>query len=182
MSSSDIGTKLKQLRLNHHLTQLDLARELHVSRQTVSSWETNRNHPDVDTIQAIANFYQMSMTSLISKNEPSPVNSIIKFSAWSCILFCLVLERLTQVSTNEGLYWFDMLIVWIVIFLIIKGSIRRRLNWHTTLFNQIHLILFGTVVLIGGTNNLFNMGFGLMVTSVVVGLFSIINGIVLYFR
>ena len=49
-----IGTNLKKCRTAQGLTQEDLAQRLHVTRQTVSSWERNNSHPDLDQLAAIA--------------------------------------------------------------------------------------------------------------------------------
>lgn len=49
-----IGSNLKKCRTAQGLTQEDLARRLHVTRQTVSSWERNNSHPDSDQLAAIA--------------------------------------------------------------------------------------------------------------------------------
>lgn len=44
----DIGKKLKEKRLAANLTQQELTEILHVSRQTISSWEVGRTYPDLD--------------------------------------------------------------------------------------------------------------------------------------
>lgn len=61
----DFGSQIKQLRINRHLTQADLARQLHVSRQTISSWETNRNLPDLAMVVVIAQTFHLSLDQLI---------------------------------------------------------------------------------------------------------------------
>ena len=45
-----IGTNLRRLRVRAGLTQDALAGMLHVTRQTVSSWEIGRTEPDLDTL------------------------------------------------------------------------------------------------------------------------------------
>ncbi|WP_318531087.1 DUF3955 domain-containing protein [Lapidilactobacillus wuchangensis] len=61
----DFGNQIKQLRTTHQLTQADLATRLHVSRQTISSWETNRNLPDLPMVVLIAQTFQLSLDQLI---------------------------------------------------------------------------------------------------------------------
>ena len=49
-----VGRNLKQLRLRAELTQDALAERLHVTRQAVSSWETGKTQPDIETLAALA--------------------------------------------------------------------------------------------------------------------------------
>lgn len=56
--------KLKQLRQREHLTQEDLAQQLHVSRKTVSGWENRRSLPDNDMFEIIAQLFEVSVSSL----------------------------------------------------------------------------------------------------------------------
>lgn len=60
-----IGTHLKKCRTAQGLTQEDLAQRLHVTRQTVSSWERNRSHPDLDQLAAIAAALDTEVTVLL---------------------------------------------------------------------------------------------------------------------
>ena len=42
----DIGNKIQKIRADHNMTQAEFADKFHVSRQTVSNWENNKNYPD----------------------------------------------------------------------------------------------------------------------------------------
>ena len=53
----DIGKKLKEKREERNLTQKELSEILHVSRQTISSWEVGRTYPDLDVLVAISELY-----------------------------------------------------------------------------------------------------------------------------
>lgn len=60
-----IGTNLRRLRVRAGLTQDALAGMLHVTRQTVSSWEIGRTEPDLDTLLALAEALHCDATELI---------------------------------------------------------------------------------------------------------------------
>ena len=49
-----IGKNIKKLRKEGNLSQEQLAERLHVTRQAVSSWETGKNQPDIETLESIA--------------------------------------------------------------------------------------------------------------------------------
>lgn len=63
-------TNLKRLRKARNMTQDDLAGMLHVTRQTVSSWETGRCQPDIETLTALAEALGADINELIYGVKP----------------------------------------------------------------------------------------------------------------
>ncbi|MCF6515347.1 helix-turn-helix domain-containing protein [Lactobacillus sp. S2-2] len=61
--------KLKEIRKYYSLTQENLAEQLNVSRKTVSSWETGRNYPDIETLLKISNKYKVSLNDLLNDDK-----------------------------------------------------------------------------------------------------------------
>ena len=61
----EFGKQIKKIRTDRHLTQEDLGELLHVSRQSISSWENNRNFPDLEMIVFIAKTFELSLDELI---------------------------------------------------------------------------------------------------------------------
>ncbi|MBM6908936.1 helix-turn-helix domain-containing protein [Oscillibacter valericigenes] len=60
-----VGKNLKQLRQREKLTQDALAERLHVTRQAVSSWETGKTQPDIETLTALAEALHADIRELI---------------------------------------------------------------------------------------------------------------------
>ena len=60
-----VGRNLKQLRQRAALTQDALAERLHVTRQAVSSWETGKTQPDIETLTALAEALNADVRELI---------------------------------------------------------------------------------------------------------------------
>lgn len=61
--------KLQQLRKQKGLTQEELAACLYVSRTAVSKWESGRGHPNIDSLNAIAKFFSVTIDDLLSGEE-----------------------------------------------------------------------------------------------------------------
>lgn len=61
-----IGSKIKQLRKQKSMTQEELADKLHVSRQTISKWETDIATPDIDNVIAICLIFEISTDELLT--------------------------------------------------------------------------------------------------------------------
>ena len=65
-----LGQKLKKLRNDKGLTQKELAEQLHVTFQTISKWESDKNEPDISTLKELSKFYGCSFDYLLSEEEP----------------------------------------------------------------------------------------------------------------
>lgn len=61
---------LKRLRVQRNLKQEDLAELLHVTRQTVSGWETGRRQPDLQMLQKLAEVLAVDVHELIYGIKP----------------------------------------------------------------------------------------------------------------
>lgn len=68
-----LGQKLKEARLNAGLKQEELAKQLGVSRQTISSWENDRSYPDLGSAVRLSNLYGQSLDEMLKEDD-----SIIK--------------------------------------------------------------------------------------------------------
>lgn len=61
----NFGEQIKKVRTDNGLTQEQFARHLSVSRQTISSWENNRNLPDLEMVVEISKQFHLSLDQLI---------------------------------------------------------------------------------------------------------------------
>ena len=60
----NIGIKIKEFRHQKDLTQEQLAEYLNVSVPAVSQWESGKTVPDVSTLLALANFFDVTLDEL----------------------------------------------------------------------------------------------------------------------
>ncbi len=59
------GIKLRELRSSHGLTQIQLAKELGVSKQCVSNWENDNILPSIDMLIRISQYFYVSCDYLL---------------------------------------------------------------------------------------------------------------------
>jgi transcriptional regulator with XRE-family HTH domain len=52
------GQRLKQLRKDNSLTQVELAGKISVKRNVLAKWETDIAYPNLTTLVKITNFFQ----------------------------------------------------------------------------------------------------------------------------
>ncbi|WP_317368254.1 XRE family transcriptional regulator [uncultured Tyzzerella sp.] len=78
MSLYNFSKNLKNLRLSNNLTQQKLAKDLNVSRQTISNYENETNEPDFYMIAKIAQYFNCSIDSLVFDGSNVDTNKLNK--------------------------------------------------------------------------------------------------------
>ena len=61
--------KLTELRKQKGLTQEELAEILYVSRTAISKWESGRGYPGIESLKALARFFNITIDELLTGNE-----------------------------------------------------------------------------------------------------------------
>ncbi len=69
------GDKIKILRINRGLSQVDLAKILGVTKQSVSNWENENICPSIDMLIKIAQFFSVSTDYLLGLSEKHNLNT-----------------------------------------------------------------------------------------------------------
>lgn len=64
-----LGNKIQEIRKNNNLTQEQFAQKFHITRQTVSNWENDRNYPDMSSLKMISDEYSVSFDELLKEDE-----------------------------------------------------------------------------------------------------------------
>lgn len=88
-----LGATIRRLRTERGITQDVLARELNVSFQAVSKWETNATLPDVTLLPQIALYFGVSMDTLFAMDTDKQVEHI------------RTMLRDEEVISNEKFVW-----------------------------------------------------------------------------
>ncbi|GAJ25674.1 transcriptional regulator [Liquorilactobacillus sucicola DSM 21376 = JCM 15457] len=170
MFNNNFGMNLKEIRKRHHLTQQDVAKKIHVSRKTISSWETGRNLPDIKMVSALANFYATSVDELLGTEhcnygKSKPVRSVFTIIA----LTILITGRLTFLMTNSAIIAMDILIFCVFGLLVLD---RKTVLKKTKLIGLLMCICFSLSM---GLFDAFSLGFSLR-------LICIISAVMLFFK
>ena len=66
MDAIEIGSFLGELRKQKGLKQKAVAEVIQVSDKAVSRWETGRGIPDVDSLQRLSDFYEVSINEILA--------------------------------------------------------------------------------------------------------------------
>lgn len=69
MNFLEFNEKIQELRKQKGLTQEELAEILFVSRTAISKWESGRGYPNIDSLKAIAEFFNITIDELLSSKQ-----------------------------------------------------------------------------------------------------------------
>lgn len=61
--------RLKELREKNSLSQKAFSIKIGVSQSTVGMWESNRREPNFETVEKLANFFNVSVDYLLGREE-----------------------------------------------------------------------------------------------------------------
>ena len=75
----NIGNTIKKLRSKQDLTQEQLAEYINVSVSAVSQWESGKTVPDVSTILALANFFNITLDELFDRTSKDKEKDLEKY-------------------------------------------------------------------------------------------------------
>ena len=76
MNQIYFSSTVKKLRKQRSLTQEQAANALGVSVQAVSKWECAQSYPDLETLVRLADFYEVSIDSLLREGAEQPTAPI----------------------------------------------------------------------------------------------------------
>lgn len=96
--NNNIGKNIKNLRLDHHMTQQTLADQLNVTNKTISKWETGRNLPDVEMIGKLSQIFNISVDELLTQRKGLRLKTkkFLQILFIELILFVLMLLFVNQ--------------------------------------------------------------------------------------
>ena len=81
---NQVSTTIKLLRTEKGINQEQLAEQLHVTRQAVSSWETGKTQPAIETLKQIAEYFDVSVERLIYGREyKAPAGETVHRWSWN---------------------------------------------------------------------------------------------------
>ena len=73
---NNVGKNIKKLRKEKNITQDQLAEQLHVTRQAISNWEIGKTQPEIETLSAMAEYFEVTVEELIYET-PQKNNIVI---------------------------------------------------------------------------------------------------------
>ena len=108
----EIGSKIKNARIQANFTQEQVAEALSVSRQTISNWETGKTYPDIVSVVKMSDLYNISLDRLL-KEEKSMSNYLNYLEeSTNTVKSKNRLSMLILVSTYLGIWAISLISFW----------------------------------------------------------------------
>ena len=64
-----LGTRIKELRKEFGMSQVDLAMRMEVTKQTISNWENENIQPSIDMLVDLANVFNVTTDYLLGLDD-----------------------------------------------------------------------------------------------------------------
>ena len=115
-----ICNQLKKYRKSHHLSQETLAEIIHVSRQTISNWETAKSYPDLQSLLLLSDYFNISLDELI-KGDVDKMKREVTIAKMNQLLLVLIGSFvLTLITAPLFNYWGDLALILPVTFIVLS--------------------------------------------------------------
>ncbi len=96
-----IGDILAELREERGLTQIELAKTLHISNSSVSAYEKNQRIPNIEVLIAFAEIFDVTTDYLLGRASRSFTPSILTKKFTQNTTYGFILESLDVLDNNQ---------------------------------------------------------------------------------
>lgn len=125
-----IAKNLSTLRKKNNMTQNELAEKLNYSDNAVSRWEHAEVTPSIETLQQIAEVFNVSLSSLIEDNAIKQVEFSVKRQ---------LINKLAIAIISAGLVWFIATIIFVSAQLIWSYTFWQIFVWSLPIVSLVML-------------------------------------------
>lgn len=70
-----LGDRLKKLRNERKITQEKLGKKVNVTKVSISGYENGNRNPDTETLQKLADFFEVSTDYLLGRTDNNEINN-----------------------------------------------------------------------------------------------------------
>lgn len=101
----ELGVKIARLRMQHELSQSQVAGMLHIAQATYSNYENGSHRIPLEQLQMLASFYQVSYDALlgesVQQNVPDDKTLLDRMSMLNAYGKIKVMEYINDICANE---------------------------------------------------------------------------------
>lgn len=125
MNTTNIPTKLKELRTKNNYSQTYVAEYLNISRQAISRWETGNATPDLDNLVLLAKLYNTSIDELLGVYNDNTSSQEVIASDQTTLTSSIEMIGLSVILTLSMLFPVAPIITSVLIAFWLKSNKRK---------------------------------------------------------
>lgn len=95
-----LNERIKELRCDRHLNQVQLGTALGVTKQCISNWENDNIQPSVEMLTKIAKFFNVSCDYLLGLTSERAINAD-GLSDEQIAHICAIIDDLKKANTQK---------------------------------------------------------------------------------
>ncbi|PDY55769.1 transcriptional regulator [Bacillus thuringiensis] len=123
----NIGKQIQYFRKRDNISQEKLAEKIHVSRQSISNWENERNYPDIHNLLMMSILFNVSLDDLVKGDVKIMKEELQKstFFKWSYIMLASMI--ILPISIALVFYFFGyygLIIPFVLTILLMFSSLK----------------------------------------------------------
>lgn len=98
-----IGDRIKELRTLRNLSQVELAKKLNVSKQSVSNWENENILPSVEVIKQLAEFFSCRTDYLLGLEDSKNYIEVSGLTDVQLAHIQYIIDDIRKVNTEHSI-------------------------------------------------------------------------------
>ncbi|MED3526387.1 transcriptional regulator [Bacillus thuringiensis] len=126
----NIGKQIQYFRKRDNMSQEKLAEKIHVSRQSISNWENERNYPDIHNLLMMSILFNVSLDDLVKGDVKIMKEELQKsaFFKWSYIMLASMIILLISIAPVFYFFGYYGLIIPVVLTILLMFSLQQVEN------------------------------------------------------
>lgn len=110
-NNMSLGERIKELRKNRKLTQIEFAKLFQISNGTIAMWETDKRQPDFNTLQKLADYFGVTTDYLLGREQPVEKQEISVPEKYKDVMVAFQdgAENLTQEDIDDVVKFIEFL-------------------------------------------------------------------------
>jgi transcriptional regulator with XRE-family HTH domain len=144
VSNMNLPVRLKELRKKkHNMTQEEVAEKIHISRQTLSNWETGKSYPDLQSLLYLLELYNTTLYDLVNQDITTMKSKVIRRDIYilaylflmSIIVFILSIVAFIKINLFISIVTISLSIACLTVTSLKLERIKKENN--ITTFNEV---------------------------------------------
>lgn len=142
-----VGERLQSYRKQHNLSQEELAKQLFVTRQTISLWETDQTLPTIDNLVRLKDILEVSIDDILTGPQDKPEEANLPLESYEFKYSKPIFKSVFKI-TNSKSFWTHLVLTLLLIlntartYFVVTDDVSKGLYWGFTIIAVIFFIRY----------------------------------------